>query len=400
MDDAPPPPEHWDPRAPAVLRDQVRAYDGMRRRCPVAHSDYLHWSVFRHGDVTTVLQDPQTFSSAVSPHLSIPNGIDAPAHAAWRALIDPYFAPERLAAFAPVARGVVRELVAQLPAQGEIEWMEGFAQDCAVRLLCAFMGWGAELHEPLRLWVRKNQAATLAGDRTALAAIAFEFDAHIRAQLEARRAAPEPGEDITSRLLRETFDGRPLQDEEIVSILRNWTVGELATLAACIGILAYYLANHRVLQRELRGNSALLPAAIDEILRIHPPLISNRRILHAPATLGIRELEAGERLTIMWASANRDEAVFGNPDEFRLDRDPSLNLLYGAGMHACPGAGLSRLQLGIVVEELLAGTRQLAPVPRQAPVKARYPAGGFSAVHLRVEREVPAVAQAAAVAAA
>lgn len=375
----------WDPRAPEVLRDQIGAYDELRRRCPVARSDYLHWSVLRHADVLQVLHDPDTFGNAVSTHLSIPNGMDAPEHGPWRALIEPYFAPARLAAFEPVARAVVRESLAALPVEGEHDWMAGFAPECAVRLLCGFMGWPAQMRQPLRDWTLRNQAATLAGDREALAAIAYDFDGHIRAQLEARRAQP-PGDDVTSRLLRETIAGRPLRDEELVSIVRNWTVGELSTLGACIGILAQFLAERPALQARLRAEPAQLPAAIDEILRIHPPLVSNRRILRCPAKVGGQSLATGERLTLLWASANRDEAVFGDPDEFRLDRDPALNLLYGAGVHVCPGAELSRLQLRVAMEEVLAATRSIEQVAGCEPRRARYPASGFAALTLRTVR--------------
>src|SRR5699024_3055443 len=120
--------------------------------------------------------------------------------------------------------------------------------------------------------------------------------------------------------------GRVLNDEEIVSILRNWTVGELGTMAASVGILVNYLANRPSLQQQLRQRPSDLPVAIDEILRIQAPLISNRRVTTQPVELGGRRLAAGERVTLMWASANRDEAVFGDPDEFRLDRDPAENL--------------------------------------------------------------------------
>lgn len=382
-------PDHrpdWDPRAPAVLRDQIRAYDGMRQRCPVAHSEYLHWSLFRHADVLRVLHDPETFGNAVSTHVSVPNGMDPPEHTAWRALIEPYFTPAQLAAFEPVARGIARELVAALPESGEVEWMDGFAQDGAVRLLCAFMGWPASLHAPLREWARRNQAATLAGDRAALAAIAFEFDGHIRAQLARCRAMKEPGQDLTSRLLRERVHGRPVRDEAIVSILRNWTVGELTTLAACFGILVQFLAERQDVQRLLRADPGQLPAAIDEILRIHPPLIANRRMVRRPTEIGGRKLAPGERVTLLWASANRDEAVFGDPDEFRLDRDPRQNLLYGAGLHVCPGAELSRMQLRVVMEALLAGTKSIVPGREGQAEKACYPGSGFTRLAVRVEK--------------
>jgi cytochrome P450 len=377
-------PQDWNPRATEVLGDPLRAYDALRRRCPVARSDYLHWSVLRHADVMRVLHDPDNFGNAASSHVSIPNGMDPPEHTPWRALVERYFTPAQVAAFAPVARATVRPLVQALPA-GALEWMEGFAHDCAVRLLCAFMEWPQQLEAPLREWTRRNQAATLAGDRQAMAAVAFEFDAQIRAQLEACRAQPRPGTDPTSRLLRETIEGRPVRDDELVSILRNWTVGELSTLAASIGILAGYLAAHPDLQRRLRSHPELLGPAIDEILRIHPPLIANRRVVRQRACVGQRPLGGGARVTLLWASANRDEAVFGDPDAFRLDRDPALNLLYGAGLHVCPGADLSRLQLRVVIEELLAGTGELALESDRPAVHARYPAGGFSEIVLHVE---------------
>ncbi|HKO34718.1 MAG TPA: cytochrome P450, partial [Candidatus Limnocylindria bacterium] len=166
----------WDPRSPAVLDDQIAAYDRMRSRCPVANSEYLHWSVFRHADVTRVLEDHGTFSNAVSRHPSVPNGMDPPEHTEYRMLIEPYFAPERVRAFEPVCRAIATDLVDRLPTSGEVELMGGFARDFALRIQCAFMGWPAELREPLRRWTRRNHEATLSGDRAATEAVALEFD--------------------------------------------------------------------------------------------------------------------------------------------------------------------------------------------------------------------------------
>jgi cytochrome P450 len=190
---------------------------------------------------------------------------------------------------------------------------------------------------------------------------------------------------VTTELLHATVDGRLLTDEEIVSIIRNWTVGELGTIAASVGIVAHFLAMRPELQNRLRAEPSLLPAAIDEILRIHAPLIANRRVTTSPVMIGDRTIEAGQRLTLIWASANRDEAVFGDPDEFRLDRDPSQNLLYGAGIHVCPGAPLARLELRIALEELLARTSRMAVVPDKPPARAAYPASGFSSLPLTIQ---------------
>ena len=169
-----------------------------------------------------------------------------------------------------------------------------------------------------------------------------------------------------------------------MSILRNWTVGELGPMAASVEILTHYLAKQPALQQQLRAQPALLPAAIDEILRIHPPLFSNRRIATEPTQVGGQALMAGDRLTLMWASANRDEAVFGDPDVFQLDRDPSLNLLYGAGIHVCPGAPMSRRELRVLLEELFNRTSCILPVPGKPTRNAIYPAAGYAELFVRL----------------
>ncbi|NYT61046.1 cytochrome P450 [Alcaligenaceae bacterium] len=375
----------WDPRAKAALQDQIATYDHMRQTCPVAHSDYMNWSVFRHSDVIRILHDHQTFSSTVSRHISVPNGMDPPVHDEYRRIIDRYFTAERIKAFAPVCQEIATRLVAGLPKGTEVELMANFAQAFALEMQSAFLGWPQELHEPLRLWIKKNHQATLAQDRTAMAAIAFEFDGYIKDMLAVRRkAGASASSDITTSLLGERVAGRPLADDEIVSILRNWTVGELGTMASSVGIIVHYLARRPKLQQQLRLDTALLGLAIDEILRIQGPLIANRRISTRSVNVGGRQLAAGDRVSIIWASANRDEDVFGDPDEFRLDRDPAQNLLYGAGIHVCPGASLARLELSTIIRELLVQTSDIAVVEDKPAVLAVYPAGGFSTLPLSI----------------
>jgi cytochrome P450 len=355
----------------------------MRRGCPVADSDYLGWSLFRHEDVARVLDDHNTFSSAISSHLSVPSGMDPPRHTAYRQLIERHFEPERVAAFEPLCRAISADLVAGLGKGAEIELVAQLARPFAVRIQCAYLGWPAALHAPLLEWVHRNHEATLARDTGAMAAVAHEFDGYISDLLAARRAAgADAPNDITTDLLREQIDGHPLLHDEIVSILRNWTVGELGTIAACVGILGHYLAANPQIEQQLRNNRELLPAAIDEILRMRAPLVSNRRLTKRLVEIGGRRIAAGERITFIWASANRDEAVFGDPDEFRLDRDPAHNLLYGRGIHVCPGAQLARLELRVVMEELLKSTRRIDTAPGRRPTIAVYPASGFSALPL------------------
>ena len=289
----------WDPRSETVIRDQRAAYDAMRERCPVAFSDYLQWSLFRHEDVVRVLSDPGTFSNAASRHLSVPNGMDPPEHTEYRRVIEPYFEPARMQAFEPTCRAIAADLVQALLGRDEVEVIAELAQSFAVRIQCAFLGWPPDMHEPLRLWTRKNQEATLAQDREAMAEIAREFAGYVDGLLRVRReAGAEASDDITASLLRARVGGRPLRDEEIVSILRNWTVGEVGTISAAVGILVHFLAEHPDLQQQLRDRPSLLPPAIDEILRIHGPLVANRRITTRPVEIGGRNLDAGERISL------------------------------------------------------------------------------------------------------
>lgn len=377
------PKSDWNPRAEGVSRDQRAAYDDMRERCPIAYSELMQWSLFRHEDITRVLHDHETFSNAVSQHLSVPNGMDPPEQTAYRQIIDPYFSPERMAVFEPVCREISADLVEKALASGEVELMSGFALTFAVRVQCAFLGWPKSLHEPLTRWTQKNHESTLAQDRQAMSKIALEFEGFIDDMLEVRfQNEAKPTDDITAAMMHEKVWGRPLSNEEIASVFRTWTVGEIGTIAASIGILAHYLAQHSELQEQLRSQPSLLPTAIDEILRIYGPLVANRRITTCPVEIGGKKIDAGERISLNWIAANRDSRVFEDPDSFRLDRDPSKNLLYGSGIHVCPGAPLARMEMQICMEELLKRTKQIKSVAGKEPINARYPASGFSTLHL------------------
>lgn len=376
----------WDPHSGTVLRDQLAAYDEMRERCPVAHSDFLGWSLFRHEDLVRVLDDPDVFSSVASTHLSVPNGMDPPEHTEYRRLIERYFGPEQMVEFEPQCREIATNLVESLVAREEVELIEEFAQAFAVRVQCAFLGWPPDMHEPLRIWTRKNHEATLAQDRTAMAGIGREFEGYVGSLLRDRRATEaQASRDVTARLSRERVWGRLLRDEEIASILRNWTVGEIGTISAAVGILAHYLSEHADLYRQLRGQPSSLPVAIEEILRIHGPLVANRRITTRPVEIGGRNIGVGERISLIWVSANRDGRAFEDPEAFRLDRDPAANLLYGKGIHVCPGAPLARMEMRVVMEELLGHTMRISPSPCKPPTKAMYPASGFATLPLRIE---------------
>lgn len=368
--------DDWNPRADQVLINPLMAYDKMRQQCPVAYSENLQWSLFRHEDVMLVLHDHKTFSSAVSAHVSVPNSMDPPEHTFYRQVIEPYFSSQSMTAFEPVCRDLAKNLIRQFSPDKAFDCVSQLAQCFALDVQCAFLGWPEEKQDNLRCWMGKNQAAILAGNRASMAEVASNFSLMVTEILTAKRA--EHATDVMGSLTEAKVHGCLLKDEEIVSILRNWTAGEVGTIAAAVGIIIYFLASNQTIQHELRQHPEKIPEAIDEILRIHGPLITNRRVATCPVTLNAREISAGERVTLFWVSANRDENIFANAQHFQWGRDQQHNLLYGAGIHVCPGAPLARLELKIIVEELLNNTHQLSLAQAHSPEPATYPAGGYT----------------------
>lgn len=404
------PPQDWDPLAELAEGDQRTVCDRMRETTPVAYSEAIGWSLFRHGDVTRVLDDPETFSNAVSRHLSVPNGMDPPHHTEYRRIIEPYFSTERMRAFEAQCREIAADLAQRLAKPASQDLIGELARPFAARVQCAFLGWPQWMEQALSEWYRKNEEATRSRDREAQAAVAEEFSGYIKELLEERRAAggenmagsengrtgaadsseatsgtEAPSEqDITADLMQAQVQGHPLSDEEIVSIIRNWTAGEIGTITASVGILAEFLASHQEIQKELRSDYALLPEAIDEILRLNGPLFSNRRVATRRAEIGGRTIEAGDRISLIWIAANRYPRVFEEPERFRWGRNRRDNLLFGRGIHVCPARPLAHLELRVVLEELFRYTETLAPGPVE-PRFAHYPGCGFEELPLRVE---------------
>lgn len=332
-----------------------------------------------------IAHDPETFSNAVSRHLHVPNGLDGAVHAAMRRLIDPFFAAEEIDALVPSFEMIARALIEPLAASGETFDAVELGARYAVRAQCAWLGWRADLEDELLTWVDERRAAVRSGDSARTERAAESFDRIIRGLLAERRS--EPRADVTMRLMHtRTVEGRPLADEEIVSILRNWTGGDLASLALCTGVVLHWLARHPRRAARLRtAGDEQLDAAVDEILRADDPFLSSRRIVTRAATVDGCPAAAGDVVVLDWRAANRDPAVFGDPDAFDPLGNAAANLVYGTGVHMCPGRGLATLELRVLVRAVLAaGAPELdhtRPATREQP-----PAGGWRTVPLRIRR--------------
>ncbi|HHU37956.1 MAG TPA: cytochrome P450 [Propionibacterium sp.] len=362
----------------------LRAYtDELRPDHRVVRNSRGEWVLLRHADVVEAARDAGRFSNAVSQFLQVPNGLDGDAHRAARATLDAYFTPEALAPFEPVFRDIARRLFAELPRGTAVDAVTGIGSNFAVRGQSGWLGWSADLEPPLLAWMTENHAASRSGDRARMAVVAHDFDAIIRSIIEPRRAAGDDApDDLTTRLMRDTVDGRPFTDEEIVSILRNWTGGDLGSIALCVGVLFAFLAENPDVQRRLRAGMSddELDAAIDEVLRIDDPFLSNRRRTTCPVHIAGVDIPEGAHVKLHWTSANRDTDVFPDPEAFDPAGNAEHNLVYGTGPHVCPGRPLATMELRIAVQEALAATEWIAWAPDGEPEREVAPVGGWARV--------------------
>ncbi|MDR2996655.1 MAG: cytochrome P450 [Microbacterium sp.] len=336
----------------------------------------------RHADVVAAATDPERFSSRTSTHLHVPNGMDGAEHAAFRALIESYLTAAEADALEPMFADLAREAAQELMRAEPIDIVSELGEVFAVRAQCRWLGWHAAVEDELRLWMAENYAAARHPDPERNAAVAAAFDEIVRRELHRAR----PGT-VTARLAGEYVRGRPLTEPEIVSILRNWTAGDLGSLARCVGVIVRRLADEPVLQQRMRGigddpdRRAELDAMLDECLRLDDPFVANRRVTTCPVTTaGGETLPQGATVLLDWVAANRDPDVFS--EDFDPEGHAADNLVFGIGPHACPGRDLSLTELRVVIVELLRATTAIELAPGHPPVPHDPPIGGWRSVHV------------------
>lgn len=355
-----------------------------KKRCPYQQADDGSWIVNSHDLVVAAAEDDETYSSAVSRFLQVPNGMDNEEHDTYRRLIDRYLTPARVSDLREQTEEVARTVAQTELHPGKTFDAVHLGTKFAVRASSAWLGWPETIEEELTEWVEANWAATRSGRFDRTAAVANWYNSIIQRLLDQRRGTKTT--DVTSELMDDTSLGRPLTDAEITSILRNWTGGDLGSMALSIGVVLAYLADHPDLQDHLRGGVSDREWAevLDEILRMEDPFPANRRITTRPAQLGDLHLEQGERLSLNWTAANQDPDVFGPPGTFSPQAHAKDNVVYGRGRHVCPGRDLATMQLRAMVETVLRESSAITPDPENHRVSAAAPAGGYQSVPLVV----------------
>lgn len=360
--------DDWDPAAADPLLEQAR----MRRECPVGWTSRLGsgaWAITRYDDVLAAARDTVTFSNKNEPRLgpvpSPPIEVDRPEHTVYRRLLAPYFDQRRIAAMETVVRGLCAGLLQPVlddGADGPVDVAERFTYPFPARVLCELLRIPPSDYAELKRWSDEVFNADMLRDNDpARKAAANERlrDYGRRLVSERRAMRLDPAEDLVTGLVSCEVDGRPLDPERIVALVRLLLSAGHNSTTSSLGIVFLHLARDRQAQRMLRERPELIPAAVMEFLRHESPVMATPRTVARDAEFRGRRLRAGEQVFLVWSSANRDGDHYAEPERCRFDRDPDDTLVFGRGIHFCLGRPLALLELRVATEELLARTGRI-----------------------------------------
>jgi cytochrome P450 len=388
----------------------------LRRESPVAWTQEIpvlgwpggpgFWLVLRHADVEQVLTQPRLFSSwlgatqirdpatpaALGYVRQMMLNMDPPGHSRLRRLLARSFTPRAVAGLEQRIRGYARSLCDRVLAgeRGECDFAKDLAADLPLLTLADVLG----VPEQDR-WLLFDWSNRVIGYQDPDYASSAEFDSSggtpMAREAVALRPAPDsrgrmpdprtregmpdlyayahllagekrrrPGHDVMSILLAQVDDdGGQVSVEEFENMFWLFAVAGNETVrnglpGGCIALL-----DHPAAQQELRADPALMPRAVDEMLRWWTPVMTFRRTAAAGCELAGQRIREGDKVVVSFASANRDEAVFAGADGFDIHRHPNPHLVFGHGPHFCLGAHLARTQMAALLREVLARTSTL-----------------------------------------
>jgi cytochrome P450 len=300
-----------------------------------------------------------TFGSTVD---AIANA-DEPSHAVHRKFVLPYVTPKAIASLENTFRVWAIELIDPLLADGGGDWAARVANPLPIRAIALVLGLPLEDADRLLDWAMAG-TKVLAGtvsleDIAQVAAKAGEMGAYLGEHLQRAVAAPEgqPSPGVIGELARGVRDGLISQNDGAAILVVLVGAGGEST-SSLTGNTVRILAEQQELQRELRANPSLIPGFVEETVRLESSFRGHYRHVMRDTKLGDVELPQGSRILLLWAAANRDPENFDNPDRIDLHRRGLRDHLgFGRGTHFCVGARLARLEVRVILEELLARTR-------------------------------------------
>ena len=355
----------FDPLSLASLDDPYPVFKRLRDESPVHRVEGRKlWLVTRYDDVLAATRNHTDFSSTGgvgldwNPRPMMPM-YDPPEHSRMRRIVAKHFTPAHVATLAPSVEALAVRLVDEAVARGTVDLVEDIALPLSLGTIAELLGIDGGDRVELRRWSRgtvDDLAGGLAGvEARKVDELRREFNVFLKSLIERRRAQHGAGTDVISRLVAASEEER-LTSQELVAFCVLLMVAGHETTANAIsnGVLA--LLQHPEQAALVRRDPALVPALAEEAVRFDGPVLSFFRNTLRPVKLRDVTIPEGEKVMVAFASANRDERRFPEPDAFRLDRGTTDHLGYGAGVHFCLGAALARLQLTTAFRVLLERT--------------------------------------------
>ena len=341
------------------------------------------WAVTRMADIVAVSRNAALFSSAhewgghrlfdenevgligaKDGALGIPFiSLDPPVHTQYRKFVMPALAPGRLEGIEARIRARVKMLVDAIPLGETVDLVETLNAPLPLLTLAELLGVGSDMVPQLHAWTDAfvgEDDPDFRQSPEALNAILADFFAWAHDLYAARRAMP--GSDLASMLANATIAGEPISFRDFASNLILVLVGGNETTRNSLSHTMATFALEPPLWHAIRADPALLKMAVREMVRHASPVLHMRRTATADTELGGKRIARGDRVVLWYASGNRDEAVFSEPDRFRLDRGNVAHVGFGSGHHVCIGSRLAEMQLRVAFETLAPRVARFEPI--------------------------------------
>ncbi len=315
-------------------------------------------TISRHEDVMSALRTPEVFSSDSSAvqigntRPLVPLQVDPPHHSKHRKALDPLFAPKQMAKYEPRVRELIRELIDEVADQGHCNFHETIAEPLPSTIFLELLGLPVSrvdeflalkdgiIRPPVRSLEERYEMVNATGQK---------IYAVLEEVVEARMA--ERQDDFLSTIIDAKVDGQPLSRDDVVDIGYLFFLAGLDTVSASLDCMVAYLAQNPGHRQRVADDPAVIPHAIEELLRYESPVPVVPRITAAETEMSGCPISAGTRITVLLGSANNDERVWDRPDEVDFDRESNKHLGFGGGVHRCLGSHLARMELRVALEE-------------------------------------------------
>jgi cytochrome P450 len=349
------------------VADPYPTFADLRGRCPIAHTERHQgsWLPTTYDDLHEIAHDVDTFSSSdilVFPRPPMTEGMpyadvaappissDPPVHQWARKLVLPFFSPGAVRPYEDGTRELCHRLIDGFIDTGRADVAADYAQQIPVRVIAALLGVDDSRSDEFVGWVRAilEQGALEPKKRIEARTALLDFFSE---QVADRRANPRE-DDLITQLVQAEVDGAPVPDDHILGTCNLMLVAGIDTTWSGIGSSLWHFAQHPEHRAQLRDDPDLWPSAIEELLRAYSP-VTMARIVTRDIEYGGCPMHEGDRVLMAFPAANRDPAVFDDPDEVKLDREGNRPLAFGSGIHRCAGSNLARLEMRAALQVFL-----------------------------------------------